>query len=124
MAYTCDNSEFVFFNKNNKTVASGIVIDCKTLNDRKSLMTTNISSDLANIGIPAGLVVNKDLNKSSNLPNYLMSKQEIVDDDMYSSLLKLLSKKQQMHHNIKTKSNKKCLKNKTAKKKITKKTKK
>lgn len=102
MAYECNNSEFVFLNKNGKSVASGYTIDCKNFNDRQPLMNTNIGNDLINMGIPAGLVVNKELNTPTN---YIFSKNDDleVDDNLHSSLLKLLSKKQQMQHNIKTK---------------------
>ena len=121
MAYECNNSEFIYFNKDGKTVASGYKIDCKKLNDRKPLMSTNITSDLTNMGIPAGLAVIDDKSALSNIPNYTFSNKEVVEDDMYSSLLKLLSKKQQMQHNVKTKTNKKVIKNKTVKRKQSKK---
>jgi len=119
MAYTCDKSEFVYFNKDGKTVASGYNIDCPNLNTRRPIMSTNISSYLGNMGIPVGLVVNK---KNNNIVKYELPSNKIADEELYSLLLKNLSTSKQMQYNIKTKCNKKpkCIskpKRKTAKNK-------
>ena len=117
MAYTCNNSEFVYFNKDGKTIASGYKIDCNNLNTRQPIMSTNINTDLINMGMPVGLVVKKDDNY--NPINYETPSNKITDEDLYQILLNKLSMSQQMQYNIKTRRNKNYVtkNNKTSKSK-------
>lgn len=102
--------DFVIYRENGQIMSGGYSVDSILLNQNRSLIyssnkeqtggktvSNSIFSDLA---IPGGLLFTSCNN---NFKKYDTTHEDIVDENLFDNLLKLLDPKNKKKHNLKTK---------------------
>jgi hypothetical protein len=117
-------NDLVIFKEGKNIMSGGYKINSLFLNNNISPMENNncqtqhggnVSSIFSNLAVPAGLLLLQQNTTKKSLTT-LRTKGQVISEDLHDKLLNHTHKHNKVHHNRKTKINKKMIKNKNTNK--------